>query len=137
MGDVASMARTGLSCARKSERLRSAIERAEDVVLSPTSSSSSAQQKSSSSKSSMQVDLSTSSSSNFVPPEPKQLEKMDVVSDELAAALDRCNISNRNAMYIISETVKVFGQKFDFSLDDVNLSVSTIRRKKKGALSKI
>ncbi|XP_044584699.1 uncharacterized protein LOC123265119 [Cotesia glomerata] len=55
---------------------------------------------------------------------PKVTSKMSIMTPELVAALDRGNVSSRNATYIIAATLKIVG----YDLNDVNLSYSTIRR---------
>lgn len=54
----------------------------------------------------------------------KQNPKINVMTSELASALDRANVTSRNAMYIIAITLKNVG----INLQDVNLSRSTIHR---------
>lgn len=59
-------------------------------------------------------------------PTPKQIPKMSIITRELVAALDRANVSSRDATYIIGATLKSAG----FDLGNVNLSYSTIHRKR-------
>src|SRR6267154_1562591 len=50
--------------------------------------------------------------------------KTTIVSKEVAMTLDRVNISDRKATFVISATAKALGYK----LDDVSISRSSIRR---------
>lgn len=125
VGDVMAMTRSGIHCGRRSERLRSTAQQSENPILQPSGTSSS--------NSSIQSGQQSSSSGSIISPAPRRrrLSRVDVVTDEVAAALDRCNISNRNAMHVLSAVAKAFAEQFQFSLADVNLSISTIRRKRK------
>ncbi|XP_050339954.1 uncharacterized protein LOC126766137 [Bactrocera neohumeralis] len=55
---------------------------------------------------------------------PPFVPKIKVMTPELVAALDRSNVSSRNAMYIISATLKSVG----VDLKTVNISYKTIQR---------
>lgn len=52
--------------------------------------------------------------------------KINIITPELVAALDRANVSSRNATYILAAALKGAG----VDLENVNLSYSTIHRKR-------
>lgn len=53
-----------------------------------------------------------------------QSSKINIITPELAAALDRSNVSSRNATYILAAALKSVG----FNIQNVNLSYKTIQR---------
>lgn len=55
---------------------------------------------------------------------PKLIPKINIITPELAAALDRANVSSRNATYILAATLKSLG----IDIQSVNLSYKTIQR---------
>ena len=57
---------------------------------------------------------------------PPNKKSKKVVTPELAAALDRTKISERNANFVIDETLK----SIDLSPDEVALSRQTVCRKR-------
>ncbi|XP_044580402.1 uncharacterized protein LOC123262280 isoform X2 [Cotesia glomerata] len=54
----------------------------------------------------------------------KKIPKINIITPNLAAALDRANVSNRNATYILAATLQSVG----IDLRNVNLSYKTIQR---------
>lgn len=55
---------------------------------------------------------------------PCMTSKINLMTPELVAALDRANVSSRNATYILAATLKSVG----FDLNSVNISYKTIQR---------
>ncbi|KYN05953.1 hypothetical protein ALC62_03109, partial [Cyphomyrmex costatus] len=55
--------------------------------------------------------------------------KINIVTTNVAAALDRCNISDRKGAFIISACAKALG----CTLDDISISRSTIKRQREKA----
>lgn len=53
-------------------------------------------------------------------------KKMNVITDEVTAALDSARISNYHAAVILAAVAKVFG----VNIQDTNISVNTIRRRR-------
>jgi hypothetical protein len=67
--------------------------------------------------------LSSASQSVFSTPKPKRLKSI-VSSPEVAGALDRVNLPDRKAMFVVASVAKALGHP----LADLTLSRSTIRR---------
>lgn len=66
-----------------------------------------------------------SSASDYEPPHP-HLEKTEIITSDIVAALDRCQMTNQAAMMVIAPVVAASGQ----NMNKLNLSTATILRRR-------
>lgn len=73
-------------------------------------------------------DDSDSEDSSYIPTEVQKIQsKEKFFSPDLSAALDRTNVSDRNATYILAATASALGK----NLDEIVLIRETIRKNRK------
>lgn len=92
-------------------------------MMVPTQTSDILQSQSSLTTSS-QTSYNVTSDFEYQLSQPNELNKIDVMTPELSAALDRAKVTNRNATFILAAAYKSLG----IDLSTLNLSYSTIYR---------